>query len=451
MDNKQETSATKFSDQEEEMKTCFTLGACLLASVLLVACGGGGNGSISGSQGVSLKTGIPVPGITPTTNFSFDISDVDSGRGRMYFTDRNNKSVDVIDVKTNTVLKQVPGFHGCDTGPTCAGANNDKSGPDGLNVIPGTNFVYVGDVNAVKIIDANTLTVVNTINIGGASGFRADEGCYDPDHNIYMINTPAGNPDAVPPVPPFATFIDTTTQKIIATVLFTDPGTGPNGPASAGLEACAYDHGTQSFIDNNDGSTANPHGEVDVIPASFVMQGTPANPVVLTIPAIAPGNGFKVFPLGNCDPTGLALGPGTDMGIVCREGTTGAPLLFIIMDRTNGTILASLNAGGGDQVTYDAGSNRYYEADSRWTASGLAGVGGACTAAVPCTPSLMVIDGGSRTLLARIESGNNAHSVAFDPATKQLYMPYSGSAAPAGCATCAADLPNGGVLIYSIP
>jgi DNA-binding beta-propeller fold protein YncE len=425
------------------MKTYFTLGACLLASALLVACGGG-NGSISGSEGVNLNTSIPVPGITPTTNFSFDISDVDSARGRMYFTDRNNKSVDVINIKTNTVLTQIPGFHGCDTGPSCAGANNDKSGPDGLNVIPGTNFVYVGDVNAVKIIDANTLTVVNTINIGGNSGLRADEGCYDPDHKIFMINSPGESP-------PFATFIDTTTQKIIATLLFTDPGTGPGGPASAGLEACAYDHGTQSFIDNNDGSTANPHGEVDVIPAAFVMQGTPQAPVVLTLPAITPGNGFKVFPLGNCDPTGLALGPGTDMGIVCREGTTGVPLLFIIMDRTNGTILASLNAGGGDQVTYDPSSNRYYEADSRWTANGLAGVGGACTAAVPCTPSLMVIDGASRTLLARIESGNNAHSVAFDPATKQLYMPYSGAAAPAGCATCAADLPNGGVLVYSIP
>lgn len=432
------------------MKTYFTLGACLLTSALLVACGGGGNGGFQGMEGVSLNTGIPITGITPSTNFSFDISDVDSGRGQMYFTDRNNKSVDVIDIKSNTLVKQIPGFHGCDTGPSCAGANNDKSGPDGLNVIPGTNFIYVGDVNAVKIIDSNTLTVVNTINIGGASGFRADEGCYDPDHKIFMINTPAGNPDANPPVPPFATFIDTTTQKIIATLLFTDPGTGAGGPASAGLEACVYDHGTQSFLNNNDGSTANPHGELDVIPAAFVMQGTPAAPVVLTLPAAAPGNGFHYFPEGDCDPTGLALGPGTDVGIVCREGTTGHPLLFLIMNRVTGEILASLNAGGGDQLTYDPSSNRYYEATSRWTASGLAGVGGACTAAAPCQPVLTVIDAGARTVIARVEAGNNAHSVAFDPATKQLYMPYSGSTAPGGCATCA-DLPNGGVLVYSIP
>jgi hypothetical protein len=425
------------------MKTCFTLGACALASILLVACGGGG-GSPS-TAGVSSKASIPITNITPQSNFSFDISDVDSAKGRMYFTDRNNKSVDVIDMKTNTLLMQIGGFHGCDTGPSCAGANNDKSGPDGLNVIPGTNFVYVGDVNAVKIIDSNTNTVVNTINIGGNSGLRADEGCYDPDHKIFMINSPAESP-------PFATFIDTTTQKIIATLLFTDPGTGANGPASAGLEACVYDHGTQSFLNNNDGSTANPHGEVDVIPASFVMQGTPAAPVVLTLPAIAPGNGFKVFPLGNCDPTGIALGPGTDMGIVCREGTTGAPLLFIIMDRTDGTIRASLNAGGGDQVTYDPASNRYYEAGSRWTATGKAAVGGACSGASPCTPVLMVIDAGARQIIGTVPSGNNAHSVAFDDATKQLYMPYSSAAAPGGCdSTICGNAPNGGVLVFNIP
>jgi hypothetical protein len=425
------------------MKTRFAFVAGV-AVVLLAGCTGGDNANSNDQDAVTAKQQVLVQGVTPTTNFSFDISDVDSARGRMYFTDRNNKGVDVIDIKTNTFLKRITGnFAGCDTGPSCAGANNDKSGPDGLNVIPGTNFVYVGDVNSVKIIDVNSDTVVNTINIGGNSGLRADEGCYDPDHKIFMINSPGETP-------PFATFIDTTTQKIIATLLFTDPGTGPNGPPSAGLEACVYDHGTQSFLNNNDGSTANPHGELDVIPAAFVMQGTPAAPVVLTLPAAAPGNGFHYFPEGDCDPTGLTLGPGTDVGIVCREGTTGHPLLFIIMNRVTGQIVASLNAGGGDQVTFDPSTNRYYEAASRWTPNGLAGVNGACSAAAPCTPVLMVIDANAHTVVSKVEAGNNAHSVAFDPATKQLYMPYSSSAAPGGCMTCA-DYPLGGVLVYSIP
>ena len=100
------------------------------------------------------------------------------------------------------------------------------SGPDGLNIIPGTTLIYVGDVNSVKIVDTQTDSVVKTIAIGGTSGNRADEGCYDPDHKIFMINSPEESP-------PFATFIDTTSQKIIATLLFTDPGSGPTGTPRA--------------------------------------------------------------------------------------------------------------------------------------------------------------------------------------------------------------------------
>ena len=232
-------------------------------------------------------------------------------------------------------------------------------------------------------------------------------------------------------------------------MLWTDPGSGPNGPPSAGLEACVYDHATQSFLNNNDGSTANPHGEVDVVPASFVLTGTPASPVTLTLPVPSAGNGFKIFPLGNCDPTGLELGPGTDLGVMCRQGTTDALLTFQILNRTNGAVLAVLNAGGGDQVAYDATTNRYFLAASRFTASGLAGVGGACTAAVPCAPQLIVVDGGTRQIVTSVATGNNAHSVAVDPVNHQAYLPYSSAAAPAGCLTCAANFPSGGVGVYS--
>jgi hypothetical protein len=422
------------------MKTYSALGAILVA-MLLAGCGGGGGGS--DSNVVVLKASIAVPGVGAATNFSFDISAVDTVKGRYYFTDRNNKSVDVFDTKTNTFIKQITGgFAGCDTGPTCAGANNDKSGPDGLNVIPGTTLIYVGDVNSVKIIDTQTDTVVKTIAIGGASGLRADEGCYDPDHKLFMINSPGESP-------PFATFIDTTTQKIIATVLWTDPGTGPTGPASAGLEACVYDHASASFLNNNDGSTANPHGEVDVIPAAFVLAGTPAAPVTLTLPVPTAGNGFKIFPLGNCDPTGLDLGPGTDMGVMCRQGTTGTLLTFQILDRTSGAVRATLNAGGGDQIAYDAATNSYYLAASRFTASGLAAVNGACSAASPCTPLLIVVDAASRQIVSRAVTGNNAHSVGVDPVNHQAYLPYSSAAAPAGCSTCAASFPSGGVGVYT--
>jgi hypothetical protein len=414
------------------------VGAVIAATLLLGGCGGGGGGGNSSNAGP--KALIAVPNVKAGTNFSFDISEVDSARGRMYFTDRNNKSVDVIDIKTNTFLKQIMGgFAGCNTGPTCVGASNPKSGPDGINRIPGTTFLYVGDVNSVKIIDTQTDTVVNTIAIGGSSGNRADEGCYDPDHKIFMIASPD---EAIP----FATFIDTTTQKIIATLFFTDPGTGLGGHASAGLEACVYDHGTASFLVNNDGSTANPDGEVDVIPAAAILVGTPAAPVTLTLPAIAPGNGFKVFPLGNCDPTGIDLGPGTDLVVACRQNT--GQLTTQILNRTNGAVLATINFGGSDQVVYDPSLNRYYLGASRWTANGLSAGSAGCSAVSPCTPVLGIIDAVTRTLIATPQSGNNAHSVTVDATTHQVYMPYSSAAAPPGCSTCS-NVPDGGVMVFA--
>jgi hypothetical protein len=423
-------------------KRLILIGVATLVVPFLGGCGGG-DGTTAPTY-PDLKAVAAVPGIGVGSNFSFDISGVDSANGRMYFTDRNNKSVDVVDISNNQVIKQITGgFAGCNTGPTCNGANNDMSGPDGLNLIPGTTLMYVGDVNSVKIIDTKTESVVNTIAIGGNSGLRADEGCYDPDHKVFMISSPGETP-------PFATFIDTDTQKIIATVLFTDPGTGPAGTPSAGLEACVYDHASGTFIVNNDGSTANPHGEVDVIPASFVLTGKPAAPVVLTLPVPTAANGFKIFPLGNCDPTGIDLGPGTDMAISCRQGTAGVPLTVIIMNRTNGTVLATLNAGGGDQIAYDSASNRYFLAASRWTATGNSS-GASCSAASPCTPVLQIIDAGTRTVSKTVATGNNAHSVAYDPATHQVYLPFSSPTSPAGCATCTSESPlgNGGVLVFA--
>src|SRR6185312_9740419 len=101
-----------------------------------------------------------------------------------------------------------------------------------------------------KILDPATKAVTKTITVG-TNGTRADEGCLDSAHNLFMISTPEA-------VPPFATFIDTTTQTVVAHVTFTDA----SGTASAGLEACDYDATGDTFYVNNDGTTANPHGEL---------------------------------------------------------------------------------------------------------------------------------------------------------------------------------------------
>jgi hypothetical protein len=117
------------------------------------------------------------------------------------------------------------------------------------------------------------------------------------------------------------------------------------------------------------------------------------------------------------------------------------------MDRTNGRILASVNAGGGDQMEYDAATNRYYNAASRWTASGKASTNGSCSAASPCTPVLSIIDAATHAVVAKLATGNNAHSVAVDSATSKAFMPISSATAPSGCATCTTE--GAGLLIFA--
>jgi hypothetical protein len=410
--------------QETFMKRSIGLLAATAATVFLFACGGGNQSFDYRTGGASLLASTPIQGVGARTNFGFDIGAVSGNR--YYVTDRNNAAVDVFDTATSKQVSQIKGqgtlaFAG--TATTSTGAvDNSKSGPNGIE--PVGNLLYVGDVDSVKIVDPAAQQVLKSIPVP-AGGHRNDESCLDQSHNLYMIAAPEADV-------PFVTFIDTASQTVVAQVSFTDA----SGAPSAGLEACAYDPTTDAFYINNDGTTANPNGELDVLPGAAIRaipKGTAVNYTALT--------GVRAYNEGNCDPTGLALGPGTDIAIGCREGTTGAPLLVQIMDRTSGAIVASLNAGGGDEMQYDASSNRYYVAASRWTTSGKAATGGNCSATSPCTPVLAIIDAGARKLVAQVPSGNNAHSVAVDPATGKVFMPTSSGSSPAGCVSCDASTP----------
>jgi hypothetical protein len=54
----------------------------------------------------------------------------------------------------------------------------------------------------------------------------------------------------------------------------------------------------------------------------------------------------------------------------------------------------------------------------------------------------------TRKLIGNPQTGNNAHSVAVDATTHQVYLPYSSAAAPAGCSTCS-NFPDGGVMVFA--
>jgi len=402
---------------------------CALAAGL-VAAGCGSDLSPGSPEANDATANVSVPGISAGKSFSFDLGTVFNGK--YYVTDRNNKALDVVDTSTLAFSQIIPTGANAYAG---AQASNATSGPNGVNGIPGTTLLYTGDVNNVRIVDAASNTVVKSIKVGDG-GFRADEGCFDADHGLYMIAIPDADV-------PYAAVINTNTQTLVSKIVWVDTdGSTPAG----GNEQCQYDHGSQSFLVNNDGTAANPRGEVDVIPVASIMAIPPGGSAnVFSLP------GVKRYPLGTCDPTGLDLGPGAEMAAECRQGGKGEALTTLILNRNTGAIVATVPFGGGDQLAYDPSTNSYYVAASRWHTSGVNDQGGGCSATNPCAPTLGVIDAATHALTRKIATGNNAHSVAVDPVHGLAFVPYSSSTNPAGCATCAANgFVNGGISVFAV-
>jgi DNA-binding beta-propeller fold protein YncE len=148
----------------------------------------------------------------------------------------------------------------------------------------------------------------------------------------------------------------------------------------------------------------------------------------------------------------MALGPGREMASECRQGDPGQSLTTLILNRDTGAVIATVPFGGGDQIAFDAKSNRYYVAASRWHASGKNDLGGGCSASNPCTPALGIIDASSHAVVTQLATGNNAHSVAVDPVSGEIFVPYSSATSPSGCATCTANgFINGGISVFFAP
>ena len=372
-----------------------SLAGLALSCAGLAACNGGATNSPPFTTGTATTTGIKaqqlivLPGLPAGGKFTYDIGVADATARRYYLADRTNASLDIINLDSNAV-RQVPGFTG-------QKPSNDASGPDGVVYVP-NGSVYVGDVNTVKVVDPVAGAVTATIPTGTA-GFRTDEGCYDPDDKLVMFANPADSP-------PYASFISTTTNTVVAKLNF---------PGSVGLEQCVYDPGTKKFLINNDGTPANPHGELDAILAATAVAGAPV---------IA-----QAYPEGTCGPAGLALGPNENLVVGC-DTPAGTQQITLIMNAVSGAIVATIGGvGGEDEVAYDPKLNHYYVAARDMTANGISQTG---QTGATFTPVLGVIDAATNMWLGNLPTGANAHSVAVDSATGRVYVPVPPTATAAG-------------------
>jgi hypothetical protein len=268
---------------------------------------------------VAVTKAISIPG-APLA--STDLLWVDQASERLYFADRSNFAVDIVDAENDVFLGRVSGFVG-PTGPR-------GGGPNGVLVTP-DNKLWVGDGNSlVQVVDLslNPPRIVQSISTRGTN--RADELAYDPVDRIIIIGNDRESP-------PYATLISADTFNVLGIVPF---------PEGSGLEQPVWNPQLHEFMINVPTSRGAEIALVD--PTAMKVTGT-----------YAVGS--------NCGGTGLALGPFQRLLVAC-----GAPF---IINSVNGSILNTITqVGSGDEVWYNSGDGRFYVTAADTTGATVLGV-----------------------------------------------------------------------------
>ncbi len=187
---------------------------------------------------------------------------------------------------------------------------------------------------------------------------------------------------------------------------------GTNGAptATAGLESSAWDPTTNRFylaIPEINGS--GPGAVVAIDPLTGAVTKT---------------FDLQAFGFASCAPTGLTHGAGNQLLIGCDVGQS------IVLDTAanggNGSVTSIPQVFGSDEVRFDPMRDVYLLA-ARNNGTG---------------PVLGIIDGATDTFLQSLPTVPNGHSVAVDPVSGEVFVPFGGVAGNTAC-------PNGCIAVYS--
>ncbi len=392
--------------------------------VLAVCLPAFGQASDSATQGFLTHSNPPivplapmaVPGTSASNPFSsFDIIYVEPRLQLVTLSSRSSKAVTIFNALTDQPLGETPAvFAG-------VGVDNAHSGPDG-NLVAGTQL-WAGDYpSVVRVFDLRASVTnppqIAAIDTGGT--LRADEMDYDPAHGIVAVaNTDVEDGSGAP----FVSLISTTTFEIKHKIVF-DGTSGTPDATVGGLGAVLYDSATNKFL------------------ISVVQVGTQTTDGAIAVLDPITGAVNKVFDgINNCEPAGMAQGPGENVLVGCDPGFP-APAGFtahtyIINGRT-GKILKDITAvGGEDESWYNPGDGRYYTGSRDYFTDPSAAV---------ATPVLGVIDARTNQWIENIPTGPNSHSVAANPLNNHIFVPMKDPNTLcnglAGCVEVYADKPS---------
>ena len=268
---------------------------------------------------VALVKAIAIPG-APLA--STDLLWVDEASKRMFFADRSNSAIDIIDAENDSFVGRVTGFVGA------VGANG--AGPNGVLVTP-DNKLWAGDGNSlVQVVDLNLNPprIIQSISTGGVN--RADELGYDPEDHIILIGN---DRDPVP----YVAAISADTYRVVATIPFRE-GTG--------LEQPVWDSQLHRFFIN--------------VPTARGAELAVVDPKTMAVTA--------AYPVGsNCGGTGLAQGPFQRLLVACA--------FPFIVNAVNGAIINNITqVGSGDEVWYNAGDGQFYVTSTDTSGATVLGV-----------------------------------------------------------------------------
>jgi hypothetical protein len=381
---------------------------------------------------------------------SFDISWVNPKRAEMYFADRSNKGVQVIDTDTLQWKRTLDGFVGvtlvppasppgvnCSVTPALCTVNNNVSGPDG--VVSHGRWLYAGDGDStLKVFDLKSpsSSPVNSISTGGTT--RVDEMALTSDGKLLLAANNAEDP-------PFGTLFQANGNgakdktKIIGQV-FVDSSIVPPG-FGLSLEQPSWDPQTKRFytsipiIANNPmgcnyGQPSPPtptpcHGGVLVTRPDDIEDAPPslAAPHYPTLiqGAYNPSTNTGVVPLNNCGPNGSTVGPNDNILFGCTPQNNPNDVIQLVRNATTGVQTPIANITGSDEVFFNEGDNRYYTGSSR--NCNTFPITAPCPTAAQQQAALGVIDALTNTLIETVPQGSGSHSVAADSKRNLIFVP----------------------------
>ena len=333
--------------------------------------------------GYARLTTVQLPGKPLLT---YDLSTIDPILRLYYLADRTNAGIDVIDTASNRFLIRFTGVPGV-SGFAGQQASNDVSGPNGV-AVAGSGRVWAGDGDStIKIIDIFDGAVAKVLSTGGTA--RVDSLALDPARQIMLAVNDADSP-------PFISLVSARTghERVLARITFDNATNGIEGVVYNPRNGLFYVNLPQLGPDQTMGGVA----VIDPVAASVVT----------------------TFPVTNCQPTGLALGPRRNLLLGCAQSNTATPVTLPtqIIDDFSGALTATIpQVGGSDQATYDPNAMLYFLA-ARYE------VGGSV---------LGIIDGRTSTFVGNVPTGKGSHSVAVDPIDNHAYVAEPANAADPAC------------------